>query len=326
MGKKKRGRNKHMSKIIRMTPDIETQCRADFEKALAGAKIADGKFTFSKTFTGTQRKAVVHYTAEAWDKQLRVLKDFDKEVAWHGVAYRDEDPNKDDYYITDIMVYPQTVTGSTVEMDTEEYARWLMDNIEDERFDNIHMQAHSHVHMGTTPSSVDLTHQEEILHMLGDDDFYIFMIWNKSLAKTNKIYDLRKNVLFETADITVSVEGQDRLDGFIKEAKAMVKDKVYHYTPSQATTPGTTVIRQPGSTYQPESKPYNPVAGFTPGSTTIVGVKPAAEKKEEKKQEKARVRLGSGHYDYGDDDYDEDALLRAMYGEDYNSPYFYSTK
>ena len=43
---------------------------------------------------------------------------------------------------------------------------------------------HSHVNMGTSPSSVDLNHQEEILRMLGDNDFYIFMIWNKSFAST----------------------------------------------------------------------------------------------------------------------------------------------
>lgn len=102
-------------------------------------------------------------------------------------------------------------------IDTEKYALWIQENIEDERFNHIYMQGHSHVNMGTSPSSVDLNHQEEILGMLGDDDFYIFMIWNKSLASTNKIYDLKKNVMFEDKDITVKIVGQSEgLDEFIK--------------------------------------------------------------------------------------------------------------
>ena len=66
--------------------------------------------------------------------------------------------------------------------------------------------------------------------MLGDNDFYIFMIWNKSFASTNKIYDLKKNVMFEDKDITVKIIGQNEgLDEFIKNAKDMVKPKSYAY-------------------------------------------------------------------------------------------------
>lgn len=159
-----------------------------------------------------------------------LIKEFDKEVAWHGVARRTEDESLDEYVIDDIVVYPQEVTGATVEMDTEKYALWIQENIEDERFNHIYMQGHSHVNMGTSPSSVDLNHQEEILGMLGDNDFYIFMIWNKSFASTNKIYDLKKNVMFEDKDITVKIIGQNEgLDEFIKNAKDMVKSKSYAY-------------------------------------------------------------------------------------------------
>ena len=191
-----------MSRPIKMTQAYMDECRQDFEKALQLTKLADGKLTFTKTFSIADRKAVLYFTANAWAKMTALIRDFDKEVAWHGVASRGEDESKDEYIISDIVVYPQTVSGATVEMDTEEYAKWLMDNADDERFENIHMQGHSHVNMAPNPSSVDLNHQEEILNMLGDDDFYIFMIWNKSLSNNIKIYDLKKNVLFEDKDIT----------------------------------------------------------------------------------------------------------------------------
>lgn len=295
-----------MSKIIRMTPEYAAECREAFEKALRiGSKIADGKLSFTKTFDSGDRRAVIHYTPEAWAKQLRVLKEFDKEVAWHGVAYRDEDESKDEYYITDIMVYPQTVTATTVEMDTEEYATWLMNNCDDERFSNIHMQAHSHVNMPTSPSGVDLNHQEEILEMLGDDDFYIFMIWNKSQVSTNKIYDLEKNVMFEDKDIKVDVAGAESLNDFIAEAKSMVKTKTYSYTPPAAGkgsgggTSYQTGSYQTGSIYQPDNKPYNPL------TTTTTTADSKTEKPQEQNKnddnEKTKSRIGAGWRGYNAD-------------------------
>lgn len=219
-----------MSKPIKMTEQYMAECRADFEKALQLTKLADGKLSFTKVFTCGDRKATVVFTAGAWAKMALLIKEFDKEVAWHGVAHRAADEAVDEYIIEDIVVYPQEVSGTTVEMDTEKYAEWLMQNADDERFNNIHMQGHSHVNMPTSPSSVDLNHQEEILNMLGDDDFYIFMIWNKSFVSTNKIYDLKKNVLFEDKDITVKLEGEhEGLAEFLKTAKDMVKQKSYTY-------------------------------------------------------------------------------------------------
>ena len=171
-----------MSKPIKMTEQYMAECRADFEKALQLTKLADGKLSFTKVFTCGDRKATVVFTAGAWAKMALLVKEFDKEVAWHGVAHRAADEAVDEYIIEDIVVYPQEVSGTTVEMDTEKYAEWLMQNADDERFNNIHMQGHSHVNMPTSPSSVDLNHQEEILNMLGDDDFYIFMIGTSRLS------------------------------------------------------------------------------------------------------------------------------------------------
>lgn len=268
-----------MSKPIKMTEQFMTECRSEFEKALQLTKLADGKLNFTKVFAIDNKEATVYFTGEAWAKMVMLVKEFDKEVAWHGVAHRVEDEAKDEYVITDIMVYPQEVTGATVEMDTEKYAMWLMENAEDERFNSIHMQGHSHVNMGTTPSSVDLNHQEEILNMLGDEDFYIFMIWNKSFNCTNKIYDLKKNVLFEDKDITVKIIGSvEDLDTFIKSAKTMVRSKTYTYgNDSRGQQRG-----------KPVGAPYNPT-----GSAKY-------ESKADKKDERPRTRVWTGWDDYDD--------------------------
>lgn len=269
-----------MSKPIKMTEQYMSECRDDFEKALQLTKLADGKLNFTKVFSIADKKATVYFTGEAWTKMVMLLKEFDKEVAWHGVARRGDDESKDEYIISDIMVYPQTVTGASVEMDTEKYAVWLMENAEDERFDNIHMQGHSHVNMPTSPSSVDLNHQEEILNMLGDEDFYIFMIWNKSFTSTNKVYDLKKNILFEDRDITVKIIGGiEDLDTFVKAAKDMVKSKAY-VTPS---------YNAGGYQYnKPAGTPYNPV------STTTTPKSDKSDDKENKKsgkKDKPRTKI-----------------------------------
>lgn len=285
-----------MSKYIKATPEIEAKCREEFEKAIQGIKMSDGKFSFSVTFMGEKKKAIVHYSNMAWEKQNAILREFDKEIAWHGVARRDDDPEKDEYYIDDILVYPQSVTATSVEMDTEEYAAWLMENFEDERFNNIHMQAHSHVNMGVTPSGVDLNHQEEILSMLDDDNFYIFMIWNKSLDVNIKIYDMKKNILFETGDVTVKTEGQDYLDEFIDEAKDMVRNKTYTYNrPYDYNKPGP--VDKDGWHYV-NAKPFNPVAKASPSKNKGSGKK-------------------GKNYRFHDEDFDEEYdYLKAMYGED----------
>lgn len=128
---------------------------------------------------------------------------------------------------------------------------------EDDVFNNIRMQGHSHVNMGVTPSSVDTSLYDRLLDQLDDTMFYIFMIWNKKKDKTIKIYDLKKNVLFDTSDVTVeqlggdedadfqnlsedeqkavagflaSYRGKKQSEAFIKDAKEMVKDKVYKPT------------------------------------------------------------------------------------------------
>lgn len=240
-----------MSKIIKLTPEHIKECMTEFEKDLTSSKWADGKVNFSKTIGTISRKAKIYFTEVAWMKMQALIREFDKEVAWHGVAFRgDDNVERDEYIIKDILVYPQKVTGASVEMDTEEYAKWIEENYEDERFFDIRMQGHSHVNMGVTPSSVDLTHQESILDQLSDNLFYIFMIWNKKGDSNIKIYDLAKNILFETADIDIEVMDDGYgLDSFVKESKGKVKDRVttgYQYS-----------YQYGGKTYTPVSSPVN---------------------------------------------------------------------
>lgn len=247
-----------MAKIIKITPECMEELRREFEVALSNVKLSDGKLNYTKSFGNIKRDATVFFTKLAWQKMQALIKDFSKEVAWHGLAYRGEE-GKDEYFITDILVYPQEVTGAEVKTDQAEYETWLMTQ-EDDVFNNIRMQGHSHVNMATNPSSVDNSLYERLLEQLDDTMFYIFLIYNKKGDKTVKIYDLAKNILFETSDVTVKVlddesdavninvdglsdeenkaltgflaeyRAKKEMDAFVKDAKSRVKDKVYQYS------------------------------------------------------------------------------------------------
>ena len=209
--------------------------RVKLLEMLGSARITNGKFTvqlgnITKELCVTDRKATLHFLETAYMKMNALVDGFSSEVAWHGVAYRGEDETKDEYYITDILCYPQEVSGAKVDTDQQEYQSWMFE-LDDESFNNLKAQGHSHVHMGVTPSTTDEENQKEILTSLNDEDFYIFMIWNKKREKNIKIYDMKKNVLFEPSDVTVVIDDEGiGLDKFLSDAKGMVKEKKFTYS------------------------------------------------------------------------------------------------
>ena len=215
-----------MSKYIKFTQEQIEKLKAEFEAAISNSRAVDGEFSFKKTIESVDAKATLRFSDRAYLKMTSLVKAFDKEVAWHCVTERGEAENE--YLITDILVYPQTVTGVTVEMDTEEYAKWIERGIlaEDERFFQLHGQGHSHVNMGTSPSGTDLNHQRGILADMRQNGFYIFIIWNKRDEHTIWIYDLGKNIVFENKDIRVQIGEDDELSAFLIDANNIVKNKV----------------------------------------------------------------------------------------------------
>ena len=307
-----------MSKIIKITQEHIDTLRQEFEKTLLDAKVSDGKLNFVRSFSDTGLKADLYFMESAWLKMQKLVQGFDIEIGWYGVAHRVED-EESAYCVTDILVYPQNITATTVDMDTDKCAEWFFENREDERFDNIHFQGHSHVNMSTSPSGVDIGHQQDILDMLDDEGFYIFLIINKRGEKNLKIYDMQKNVLFEQKDITVSIIEEIGLEKFLEEAKNVAVKK----TVSTATAPSSYSGAYNGyyggsySGYQANSKPTAPTYYSAPNTTTAPqqkkdepksggsdGVKPVHGKKKGKRiKNKYQSGAKSSVFQDGDDPY-----------------------
>ena len=139
----------------------------------------------------------------AYKKMRTLVAQYDKELAWHGTVTVTEDGT---YRIEDILVYPQLVTGATVESDDDLYPLWL-DELDDDVFNKIRMQGHSHVNMGVTPSGTDTDFYSTLTKHI--NDFYIFIILNKSNKMHIELHDIKNNVLYEDTDINVQYEGKD---------------------------------------------------------------------------------------------------------------------
>ncbi len=227
-----------MSKIIKVTQEILDEAKANFENLLKEGKFADGKINYTYQFKDLDRKASLTFTEIAWLKMQALIQEFSTEIAWHGIVYR---LDNDEYLVDDIVVFPQLVSGATVDRDIEAWAKWNM-TLDDETFTNMKMHGHSHVNMGVTPSSTDTNfYNTEILPELGEDSFYVFVIWNKRNDHTVKIYDYAKNIFFDDKDVDVYImnDGLGVRD-IVADAKAKLKDKPAVVAKSAVTTTAVT--------------------------------------------------------------------------------------
>lgn len=155
------------------------------------------------------RNRRIIFTPTAWIKMTTLVAGIPTEVGWHGTVKREGD----DFYITDILVYPQTVTSAHVDTSEEEYMEWR-DNLSDEQFNTLRFHGHSHVNFSPSPSPTDLHDQEEKISQLAsvsdpERNYYIFMIINKSLEYSIMLYDNGERSVYRPCDCNVSVESLD---------------------------------------------------------------------------------------------------------------------
>lgn len=269
-----------MSKKIRLTPDELAKIRAEFEEALKRVRICDGSVTFTKTFSASETaRAKLNVTASAWEKMCALVREFDVEVAWHGLVRRVEGEGNS-YEVYDVIVEPQKVTGATVDTDDKEYQPWL-NNQPDEVFNALRLRGHSHVNMSVSPSQTDIKMWSEIVSQLDGDLFYIFMILNKRGEKTIRIYDMASDIFFDTADVDLTVGGED-ISGFIANAKTLVKRNT-PITASGCANYGSGYSAYGGN----YSGGYNYGAYNTPKTNAVLPPAKEPENKPEEKKEAA---------------------------------------
>lgn len=219
-------------KMLNLTPERREKILKEFADMLNNNKVVPGgTITFDVGSEKTDEKQIIAYTPDAWVKLQHLMKSYSSEVAWHCLVDKVEEGL---YLIEDLIVYPQTVTGVTVDTDDEAYTQFLVD-LPIEKAQKVRMQCHSHVNMGVTPSGTDMTNQKEIVEGSSRKGFYIFQIWNKSGASYSTIYDFDAGVMYENNEVEVVVSLTDGswADEWADETHKIVKDN--RKKPSQHT-------------------------------------------------------------------------------------------
>ena len=164
---------------------------------------------------------IIEFTPQAYIAMMNIVHHTSKEIAWHGLVKKKDSK----YIIYNILVYPQIITTTTVDSDEELYPEWIIQQAP--HLNKMRMQGHSHVNMGVSPSGTDLTYYEDMLTQI--DDFYIFLIVNKSQDLHVRFYDIENNILFINPPCTVQGSSQS-IQALKKVLKENVKEKSYTVT------------------------------------------------------------------------------------------------
>lgn len=160
----------------------------------------------------------------AMAKATALVQQCSQEIAWHGIVNADRE--KGIYYIKDVVVPPQHVTGTSVNSDLSEWALWAS-QFDNETYNNIRCHMHSHVNMNVFSSGTDDDYQKDVVLKDGNLDYYIFLIFNKKGDLFARFYDVENNVMYDNKEFAVTYEKDSICEWAAKEIDEKVK-----YTPT----------------------------------------------------------------------------------------------
>lgn len=208
-----------MAKRLKLTSKQKKQMLNMYKEQLDSMTLLDATSTSKESFTfNAKKKPVIKFSEKAKLIIKELVQQCAKEIAWNGLVNYDAATNT--YEVYDILIFPQIVTGTSVNVDETKYAMWLA-SLTNEQLEHMRFHGHSHVNMSVHPSGIDTGYQKEMLTMQ-IKDYYIFMIFNKSGNMYACIYDVEHNAFYEGDDITIEEESQlnpykDLVAGWIEE-------------------------------------------------------------------------------------------------------------
>lgn len=169
-------------------------------------------------------KVKIAFSQTAEEKMQALIQECSKEIAWKGIVERQGDK---EFFIQDIIMFPQKVSSSTVETDDDTFSNWITERVMNNEIDKIRFHGHSHVNMGVSPSTVDTSYQETILSDI--KDFYIFGIFNKKEEWWLNVYDVENNILYEKDDIEYLYHQSPAKEWAKDSIEKYVKEQTYSY-------------------------------------------------------------------------------------------------
>lgn len=202
-----------------------------FLEELKNKNLINGTIKFEQPYEYPTESCIrpeIEFSPEAWMKMTALIATNKGELAWYGVVDRKDEAH---FYVSDILVYPQVVTGATVDHDEGERSKWFAEMPREIR-SKCRLQAHSHVDFSPTPSGEDMNSRKDFLKYLSGNEYMIYMIINKKYEFTVAIYDLETNAIYKNNEVDIVVKaGEVNLFDWYKKENAD-KIKTYLHTPS----------------------------------------------------------------------------------------------
>ena len=210
-------------KKIRIEEKDLTQILESFKREMLSTKglpeSINYKINPSVKAKGDQRAKII-FENKAYKRMWALVHYCSNEVGWYGSVRREGNI----FTIKDVYLYPQLVSGVTVEQNDEKEPAWR-EALTDEQYKTRRFQGHSHVNMGTSPSVVDEAFYKGILQNCRD--FFIFGIFNKRKESYWEIYDVENNIMYENTDIDVEFYRADEDTWAVEQIEKYVEQKQY---------------------------------------------------------------------------------------------------
>lgn len=217
-------------RYFKTTQEIINSAVEELQKSLITFKTLPDKITLNLQ-QPKEEEALILLTQNAATKMKALINQAEKEIAWHGTVSRGT--KKNIFLIEDIFVFPQIVTGASVDTDDEEYNDWLLKQ-PGEIYNKLRFHGHSHVNMGVTPSGTDDKYRYDMCQQL--EDFYIFGIFNKKNAMHLDVYDVENNIYYENADVSVKHE-EDKTEWAKEKITTLLRAPVTKVIDTKFTNP-----------------------------------------------------------------------------------------
>lgn len=165
-----------------------------------------------------QTERIIEFSKVAYYKLSVLLSSIDTEFGFHGTVSH---PSKELYRVEDIFLYPQEVSSATADADEERYAVWLSE-LDDETFNMMKLQGHSHADMMCHPSQTDRDLYNQIAGQI-KDGYYLFIIVNRTQRVWCEIREGKEIITDDQIRLRVDddmvVELFDSMDEMIREKK-----------------------------------------------------------------------------------------------------------
>lgn len=164
----------------------------------------------------------IYITADAYIKMTALIQKYDTEVAAHFLV-RNIDRQ---YIIHDVLIFPQTVTGVTVDGIDIDYQTWLH-NVPEEQFKELRGHVHSHVEMGVTPSGVDEHYYTGLMSQVSD--YYLTMVTNKKQDYHIRLYDVTNNILYTDLTFKILLSNDKAVNDWLADYKELIVKPTIHH-------------------------------------------------------------------------------------------------